>query len=236
MIRGKTYDFLSSITSDKTKGRFGHLIFRSVLMTQKLWMASGISVSERVVEYPWIFRNLEYPNGRILDVGCSESYLSHELIKRGYDTYGLDANPFPHMNPKLHFVRADARQTPFEDEFFDQILVVSTLEHIGLGFYGDPAYPDGDFLVMQELRRILKKGGKMLLTVPVAAKHQVFELMRTYEENRLSKLIDSLDLIQEDFFMLKGKRWVKVPIEAMYEITPSNTAQMVACQVVGKPI
>jgi SAM-dependent methyltransferase len=236
MMRQTIYDFLSSVTPDRTKGRIGYLIFRFVLMTQKLWMILGILVSERVVEYPWVLSNLGSSDGRVLDVGCSASYLSHELIRRGYDTYGLDANIFPHMNPKLHFVQADVRRTPFEDNYFDQITVVSTLEHIGLGFYGDPTYPDGDFLAMLELRRILKKGGKVLLTVPIAAKHQVFELMRTYDKNRLCKLTDTFDLIREDCFILKGKRWVKVPIEMINEVSPSNKAQMVACLVVGKPM
>lgn len=236
MIRQTVYGFLNSVTPTWVKSRFGHRIFGLALGTQKLLMALGIAVSERIVEYPWVLGKLSHPNGRVLDVGCSESYLSHELIKRGYDTYGLDANIFLHMNPKLHFIRADVQKTPFEDQYFDQIVVVSTLEHIGLGFYGDPAYPDGDFLAMAELRRILKKGGNILLTVPVASRHQVFELMRIYDENRLRELTNGLNLIQEDYFILRDKRWVKVPVAMMNEVSPHDNAQMVACQVVCKPI
>jgi len=44
--------------------------------------------SQRVVEYPWVLRQLRVfvPRGaRVLDVGCSESVLNHVLLYMGYE-------------------------------------------------------------------------------------------------------------------------------------------------------
>ena len=48
---------------------------------------------------------------------------------------------------------------PFNDKFFDVVTAVSTIEHIGLGCYGDSIAPDGDKEATTEIKRVLKRGG-----------------------------------------------------------------------------
>ena len=73
--------------------------------------------------------------------------------------------------PGLETVVADARELPFPDESFDQVLLVSTLEHIGADNdrYGSQGEPDdaGRAASLRELRRILRPGGSLLVTVPL---------------------------------------------------------------------
>jgi SAM-dependent methyltransferase len=67
-------------------------------------------------------------------------------------------------------VHADLRRLPFDARSFDLVLCVSTLEHVG----GDNSRyemdaeqdPEAPLAALHELRRVIARGGKILLTVP----------------------------------------------------------------------
>ena len=42
-----------------------------------------------------------------------------------------------------------------------------TVEHVGLGRYGDPIDPDADIKVVNELKRVLATNGDLLFVVPI---------------------------------------------------------------------
>ena len=73
--------------------------------------------------------------------------------------------------PGFETVVADARALPFPDASFDQVLLVSTLEHIGADneVYGVEGEPDdtGREAALRELRRVLRPSGSLLVTVPL---------------------------------------------------------------------
>jgi 2-polyprenyl-3-methyl-5-hydroxy-6-metoxy-1,4-benzoquinol methylase len=120
---------------------FWPLCFHIELLERRIRQLLGIYGTERVVEYPWVLQNLGIKNGRILDVGCCQSFFSHELIRRGYEVYGVDVGPYPEKHPKMCFFQADAINIPVIDNFFDRIVAVSTIEHIGLGVRDGAALP-----------------------------------------------------------------------------------------------
>ena len=49
---------------------------------------------------------------------------------------------------------------------FDAVVTVSSLEHSGLGRYGDPVNPWADLIAMARSWCITKPGGKMFIGVP----------------------------------------------------------------------
>jgi hypothetical protein len=55
-----------------------------------------------------------------------------------------------------------------------------TVEHIGLGRYGDPLNPDGDLKAIRELQRVVQPGGHLLFVVPVGKPRLVFNAHRIY--------------------------------------------------------
>jgi hypothetical protein len=73
---------------------------------------------------------------------------------------------------------------------FDAALSVSSIEHDGLGRYGDPLDPDGDLRAMAELKRMLKPGGALFLSVPVGPDVLVWNAHRIYGRKRLPRLLD----------------------------------------------
>lgn len=71
-------------------------------------------VTERIVEIPFVLRNLDCPPGaRILDFGCAESPVCLHLASLGYKVVGMDLNPYPFRHPNLQFLQGDFLQNSF---------------------------------------------------------------------------------------------------------------------------
>ncbi len=120
---------------------------------------SRVAFSERVIEYPLIFQYLDKNWKRILDFGCVEDLLPMHLASLGYNVTGLDFRPYPFTHPNFEFIQADILSWQPQKEQYDCVISVSTIEHIGLGGYGDPVCEDGDKIAVQKLFTSLRLGG-----------------------------------------------------------------------------
>jgi SAM-dependent methyltransferase len=71
----------------------------------------------------------------------------------------------------METAEADVRELPFSDSSFDQVLLVSTLEHVGADntVYGLDATTGAGARAdaLRELRRVLRGDGRLLVTVPL---------------------------------------------------------------------
>jgi len=122
--------------------------------------------SNRDLEYDFAYRNVAGMHLRILDVGGCDSLLPLVLAKAGHMVTVYDFRSYPEHDPNLSVIQGDFLYNDLAANSFDTVIMISTLEHIGLGGYGAPEYLDADFEVMKELRRILVDGGKAILTFP----------------------------------------------------------------------
>jgi SAM-dependent methyltransferase len=136
------------------------------------WLQAPPGTDERVVEIPWVLSRLRL-SGRVLEVGyafAETAYLA-ALLRTGVELVGVDLASRDASG--LETVRADVRQLPFGDRSFDQVLLVSTLEHVGADntAYGldDASSPDpaARFDALREIRRVLRRDGSLLVTVPL---------------------------------------------------------------------
>lgn len=94
------------------------------------------------------------------------------------------------LNSPLADVKADICNLPFEDNSFDVILCNHVLEHI----------PD-DTKAMQELYRILKKGGMAILQIP-----QDLSREKTFEDNSITDKKERAKIFgQYDHVRIYGK-------------------------------
>jgi SAM-dependent methyltransferase len=124
---------------------------------------------ERVIEIPWVLSRLR--TGRVLEVGyayAEPSYLSG-LLGAGIDEL-LGVDLAETEVPGMQTIVADVRELPYPDGHVDQVLLVSTLEHVGADNerYGLAADRDrfGIGTTLRELRRVLDPDGSLLVTVP----------------------------------------------------------------------
>ena len=134
------------------------------------WLQAPPETDERVVEVPWVLSGL-LPTGRVLEIGyafAETAYLG-ALLRSGIELVGADLAT--REVGGLEAVEADVRALPFPDRSFDQVLLVSTLEHVGAdnavyGLEGEQD-PEARLLALRELRRVLRGDGSLLVTVPL---------------------------------------------------------------------
>lgn len=137
----------------------------------------GEFLDERVVEYPWLFSRLAEGPGRILDAGSVLNFphiiQQPSLGNKKITIVTLAPEGFCFWQQAIAYVYADLRELPFRDAYFDQVICISTLEHVGKDnatYTTDPAFRENkasDFeQAVQELKRVCKKGGRVLISVP----------------------------------------------------------------------
>jgi GR25 family glycosyltransferase involved in LPS biosynthesis len=80
-------------------------------------------------------------------------------------------------------------------ERFDIAISVSSFEHDGLGRYGDPLNPNGDFRAMDEMKKILKPDGLLFLAVPCGLDKMVWNAHRVYGNKRLPLLLENWEVV-----------------------------------------
>jgi 2-polyprenyl-3-methyl-5-hydroxy-6-metoxy-1,4-benzoquinol methylase len=105
--------------------------------------------------------------GDVLDYGCGAGHLLEQMLKQPHaNFYGLDfsADSIEETKKRIAgkinlkgLVLIDKLPTHFNDEQFDSITLIETIEHL---------QDDALHETMQELSRILKRNGKLFITTP----------------------------------------------------------------------
>jgi len=103
------------------------------------------------------------------------SMLSAFLPVRFYDY-----RPAPLRLTGLTSESADLLNLPFESDSLRSLSCMHTIEHIGLGRYGDPLDYDGDLKAMAELQRVTRPRGDLLIVTPVGRPLLAFNAHRVY--------------------------------------------------------
>ena len=166
-----------------------------------------LTTNERVIEIPFAIRALKLPRGsRVLDIGSRWSPLPLHLAALGYRTVATDLASFPLQGGGADFVCADLTRPPFKPESFDGAVMVSTLEHVGLGFYEKGMDPEADVVLMRALRLVLKPEGLLILTVPFGRAGVGF-FQRSYDGQRLRRVTDGWIWEEARFHVRRGTSW-----------------------------
>ncbi len=153
-------------------------------------------IDERVVEYPWVLRRL-VGGQRLLDVGCVLNYdFCVNILKAKYQQiYFQNLVPQALVSERSFFqVVQDIRVPIWYEGTFDTVTCLSTLEHVGMDnviytkIHEKDTRPTDYIRAVEELIRIVKPGGQVLITVPfgrpdnlgwiqVFGPEQVYQLM-----------------------------------------------------------
>lgn len=201
----------------------------------------SVNMNERIVEIPFAIAAVAaLPKGAtVLDLGCTESSLPVQLAALGYAVTGFDFRPYPYQHPNLTFVQGDMTQLPFEKETFASVLSISTLEHVGIGFYADPQeVAQADKKAMAEIVRVLKPGGIFVLTAPFGVKAQTPH-QRIYDQKAVEDLLAALAIKDMRYFMSATlpnadcNSWVEISQEKAGAIASPQATKCV-CLAIGQ--
>lgn len=129
--------------------------------------------------------------GKALEVGAHDAPVSTMLVESGFEVHSWDLRPydqFPVLPGHHHHVGDFCDSPQFQWWWtnvgtFDTVISVSTLEHFGLGTYGEPTrHPHYESVAMHLIKLLLKKGGKAYISVPVGSRfHEVTPHWRVYD-------------------------------------------------------
>lgn len=129
------------------------------------------------------------------DQGSGPWYEAMVLNMGGKPTT-VDYNEIVYDHPKFKFMSVqDAKNNISAGYKFDCLLSISSIEHDGLGRYGDPINPDADLETMDVLRSYIKPNGLFFLTVPIGLDRIVFNSHRIYGPHRLPKLLEKWSIL-----------------------------------------
>jgi SAM-dependent methyltransferase len=139
---------------------------------------------ERAIEIPWCLARYDGEN-RVLDVGyafAEPAYLAGLVALGVPELAGADLAEAD--VPGLRPIVGDVRNLPVEDGAFDLVLCISTLEHVGrdneVYDVDAPREEQGDVAALRELRRVLARDGRLLVSVPTGERDdQGWQLQRT---------------------------------------------------------
>jgi SAM-dependent methyltransferase len=103
-------------------------------------------------------------SGRILDIGCGTYpyFLAHTSFAEKFAIDQLPLSPHTASELKIESFTLDLEvkpKLPFADHFFESVTLLAVVEHL------DPSLMA---ILFKEVYRVLKPGGKVILTTPAA--------------------------------------------------------------------
>jgi len=154
------------------------ILDHGLFSTERLPQGYGFRLDDRVIEYPWLFTCLPAGKELLLDAG---SVLNHRFLLKRHPlkekrvfVSTLAPEPVSFNDLGMSYVYEDLRDSCFRNEYFDRIVSLSTLEHVGMDntmlYTADvskrEAAPSAYLDAVRELKRILKHGGHLYISVP----------------------------------------------------------------------
>ena len=180
----------------------------------------------RCAEFDAILRTLRIaPNTKILDVSSPQWFSLFLAAKYPETTFHyiniVDDELIPYETigrvldlKNLAFQKGDVRGLEFDESTFDKVISISVIEHV---------YPetDGDLGALLEIKRVLKPGSELLLTLPFKAKRNIVYMdgpvyergdqsrnffAREYDKEMFDKLMDRSGFTKSDVLFICERR------------------------------
>lgn len=179
----------------------------------------GIAIDERCIEIPWYFEMAGREAKFILDAGSALNYqfaVRHPYLrdrKLTILTLAPEENCFWQLGISYQF--GDLRRLPFRDHFFDEIVCISTIEHVGMdnslftGTVQCEHFDENDLaLALKELNRVLRPEGRLLVTVPFG-KYENWGEFQQFDAALLDQAAGLFGAKKrtESFFQYTGEGW-----------------------------
>ena len=122
---------------------------------------------------------------RVLDIGCGDARLTHELADAGASVIGCDVAEEPLRRGRARHPELDLRLVPvdgpwpFEDSAFDLVWAGEVVEHVTdtLGFFS-------------EVRRVLRSAGTLALSTPAHSRLSLLALVLSPSRHALDAHFD----------------------------------------------
>lgn len=143
----------------------------------------------------WAFnRILNSKPDRHTDIGSIlhfSTYLSNFIPTDYYDIRPADIKW-----SNLNMQKGNLCSLPIEDNSIISLSCMHTVEHVGLGRYGDDLNFNGDIKAISELKRVLAHGGLLYFVVPVGKPKIMFNAHRIYTYKQIISYFNDFQLME----------------------------------------
>jgi hypothetical protein len=145
----------------------------------------------------WLYKALEkYPilGKEVVIIGSTVPWYESVVIAYGGYPTTIEYNKIVSDDDRLTLMTVEEFNN--NPKKFDVILSISSIEHDGLGRYGDPINPTGDLEFMATAKeKYLREDGVMILAVPTGRDCLTWNAHRIYGPLRLPLLLKEWNLI-----------------------------------------
>ena len=141
----------------------------------------------------WAARKVAYIKPEVHTDISSSLYFS-SIVSAFVPVKFYDYRPADLRLSGLTSEKADLLALPFADNSVASLSCMHTVEHVGLGRYGDPIDPEGDLKAIGELQRVLALGGSLLFVVPIGKAKIQFNAHRIYSYAMVMDYFSDLEL------------------------------------------
>ena len=141
------------------------------------------------------------------DIGSRfDGFIAH-LLAMDIKVAMIDIRAFPYKIDNLETIIADATElVQIEDNSIESMSALHSIEHFGLGRYGDPIDPEACFKCFDSIQRKLKKGGDLYLALPIGKDRVLFNGAREFTPSTIVNSFNKVTL--KEFSYTPGKVFV----------------------------
>lgn len=134
---------------------------------------------------------------RHFDIGSRINGFIAHLLAMNIDVTMIDVREFPWKVEGLHTIIDDAtmlKQIP--ENSIDSMSALCSLEHFGLGRYGDPVDPEACFICFEEIQKRIKQGGSLYISLPIGRERVEFNAHRVFYSSTIIGCFLQMELLE----------------------------------------
>ena len=148
--------------------------------------------------------------GNVAEMGCNSGYHCFIIAENqnvgkviGFDinekslTFANDVNRkkfSSEISKKVSFINTDLTKVDYDDSYFDVLISFHTLEHI---------FPEDLKNVLKEKYRVLKKDGKLLISLPYKNSFDCEQHVNYFDLDKIEKELLEVNFIKEELYIDK---------------------------------
>ncbi len=141
----------------------------------------------------WAARKVKEINP-LVHTDISSSLYFSGLVSAFIPVDFYDYRPAELKLSNLNSAHCDLTKLDFSDNSIKSLSCMHTIEHIGLGRYGDPIDSEGDLKAINELKRVLAQDGYLLFVVPVGVARIEYNAHRIYSYEMIREYFKEFEL------------------------------------------
>jgi hypothetical protein len=180
---------------------------------------AGIMTSEYFLQDLFIARKIFLKNPkRHVDIGSRiDGFVSNIASFREIEIF--DVRPISGNVENIVYKQADLMNNDTNALYYgytDSLSCLHTIEHFGLGRYGDSLHPYGYIDGIKNMSKLLKNGGIFYLSTPIGEERVEFNANRVFNPNTIINCAKkcNLSLVELSVINSKGDLKLNLPLEA----------------------